>query len=40
MIGDFITKPTQCAELKGFWDKLMGVTEAQDPKPRKPRKNL
>ena len=36
MIGYFMTKPTQVAAFKRFQDKLMGVTEAEDPVPGKP----
>ena len=38
IIGDFMTKPTQGAEFKRFRDQLMGVTDAHDLGPGKPKK--
>ena len=38
MIRDFTIKPTQGAAFKRFRDKLMRVTEAQDPGPGNPKK--
>ena len=39
MIGYFMTKPTQGAAFKIFWDTLVGVTEVQYPGPGKPPKD-
>jgi hypothetical protein len=35
MIGDFMTKPLQCALFGKFRDQITGVVPAQDPGPGK-----
>jgi len=40
MIGDYTTKPLQCALFRKFRDQVMGVVPAQDPGPGKTDRNI
>jgi hypothetical protein len=40
MIGDFMTKPLQCALFWKFRDQIIGVVPAQDPGPGKAKMKI